>query len=53
MSWSLKRADVSLRVTKFAKHELKPVAGLKPGLRALWRDKRERECRKVELNSKS
>jgi hypothetical protein len=62
MSWQLRRPDVALRVTRFLPEvapavEPKPIAGLKPMFRALWRDKRERECRKVapalELNSRS
>lgn len=47
MNWSLRKADVALRVTRFHTSESKPVAGLSPMVRALWRDKRERECRKV------
>ena len=52
MSWQLRRPDVALRVTRFLPEvapaaESKPVAGLSPLLRALWRDKREKECRKV------
>jgi hypothetical protein len=56
VNWSLRKADVGLRVTKFAPQTEKPVAGLSPYIRALWRDKREKECRKVapalELNSR-
>jgi hypothetical protein len=52
MSWSLRRPKVSIAVARFlpevaAAVEPKPVAGLSPLLRALWRDKREKECRKV------
>lgn len=47
MSWSLSRRNVALRVTRFNTSEPKPVAGLSPLVRALWRDKRERECKKV------
>lgn len=57
MSWSLSKRDVSLRVTKFAKQEPKPIAGLSPIARALWRDKRAKEQQKrpeaLVLNSKS
>jgi hypothetical protein len=61
MSWSLSKRDVSLRVTRFLPevapaHE-KPVAGLKPMVRALLRDRRAKEQKKVapalELDSKS
>lgn len=52
MSWSLRKADVALRVTTFMPvvapaHEPKPIAGLTQKLRAEWRAKRARECRKV------
>lgn len=47
MNWSLRKADVALRVTRFHTSEPKPVAGLPPMVRALWRDKREKECKKV------
>ena len=47
MSWSLSKRDVALRVAKFAPQTDKPVAGLSPMVRGLWRDKREKECRKV------
>jgi len=47
VSWSLKRTDVALRVAKFAPQTDKPVAGLSPMVRALWRDKREKEQKKV------
>jgi hypothetical protein len=57
MSWSLSRRNVALRVTKFAPQTDRLIAGLSPLFRALWRDKREKECRKVapalELNSRS
>lgn len=54
MSWKLRRPDVALRVTTFGP---KPVAGLSPLVRALFRDRRARECAKVkpavELDSRS
>jgi hypothetical protein len=55
MSWSLRKPNVALRVARFLPevapaHEPKPIAGLSPLARALWRDRRDRECRKVELN---
>ena len=59
MRWSLKKPDVELRVMRFlpegapAATEPKPIAGLAPMVRALFRDKRTRETRKVELNSRS
>ena len=51
MSWSLSKRDVSLRVTRFLPEvapasEPKPVAGLKPFVRALFRDRRAKECEK-------
>lgn len=46
MSWSLTRPHVSLRVTQFK--VARPIAGLKPEVRAAFKAKRERECRKVE-----
>lgn len=48
MSWSLLRPNVALRVTRFTPDTPKPIAGLSPLARALHRDRRERECRKVE-----
>jgi len=62
MSWSLRKPDVELRVTRFLPEvapaqESKPVAGLSPLVRALFRDRRARECAKVapavELDSRS
>lgn len=62
MSWSLSRRNVSLRVTTFAPEvalatEPKPIAGLKPYMRALFRDRRAKEQAKVapalELDSRS
>jgi hypothetical protein len=58
VSWSLSRPNVALRVTKFAPvTEPKPIAGLSPIARALWRDKRAKEQQKrlgaLVLNSKS
>lgn len=53
MNWPSKR-PVRLAVTRFlpevapAVEPPKPVAGLSPLARALWRDKREKECAKVE-----
>jgi hypothetical protein len=52
MSWSLKRQNVALRVARFLPEvapaqESKPVAGLSPLARALWRDRRAKEQRKV------
>jgi hypothetical protein len=54
MSWSLRKADVKLAVTRFLPEvapasppEAKPVAGLSPIVRALFRDRRARECKKV------
>ena len=49
--WSLRKPDVALRVTTFVPvvapaHEPKPIAGLSPMVRALWRDKRAKECTK-------
>ena len=61
MSWSLRKPDVALRVTTFVPvvapaSEPKPVAGLSPMVRALWRDKRAKECAKradaLELDSR-
>jgi hypothetical protein len=49
MSWSIRRSNVGLRVTKFSPGEPKPIAGLSPRLRAIWRAKRAKECRKVEF----
>ena len=51
MSWSLRKPDVALRVTTFVPvvapaHEPKPIAGLAPMVRALFRDRRARECQK-------
>ena len=60
--WKLRRSDVKLRVTTFLPEvapatEPKPVAGLKPYVRALFRDRRAKECEKrpeaLVLNSKS
>lgn len=62
MSWSLSRRNVSLRVTTFAPEvapatEPKSIAGLKPYIRALFRDRRAKEQTKVapalELDSRS
>jgi len=52
VSWKLSRADVKLRVTTFLPQvapaqPAKPIAGLAPMVRALFRDRRERETRKV------
>lgn len=53
MSWSLKRPNVSFRVRPVRQWDArpkdmsKPIAGLSPLARALWRDKREKETRKV------
>jgi hypothetical protein len=49
MGWSLSKANVALRVTKFSPGEPKPIAGLSPLARAIWRNKRAKECRKVEF----
>lgn len=46
MSWSLSKPGVALRVTRFK--AARPVAGLKPEVRAALKAKRARECRKVE-----
>lgn len=51
MSWSIRRPNVALRVARFLPvvapaHEPKPIAGLSPMVRALWRDKRAKECAK-------
>lgn len=53
MSWSLSKRDVKLRVATFVPvvapaHEPKPVAGLAPMVRALFRDRRAKECAKRE-----
>lgn len=48
MSWSLTRPNVAVRVTRFAPDTAKPIAGLSPLARALHRDRREKETRKVE-----
>ncbi len=52
MSWKLRRPDVALRVTRFLPEvapaqQPKPVAGLPPLVRALFRDRRARECAKI------
>jgi hypothetical protein len=53
MSWRLRRPDVELRVTRFLPEaptqQPKPVAGLSPLVRALFRDRRARECQKIAL----
>jgi hypothetical protein len=51
MSWFIRRPNVSLAVTRFLSevapaHEPKPIAGLSPLIRALWRDRRAKECAK-------
>lgn len=48
MSWSLRKADVALRITRFLPEvapasEPKPIAGLKLTVRALFRDRRAKE----------
>lgn len=48
MSWSIRRPNVDLRVTKFAP---KAVAGLSDAERAAHRAKRKTECRKVKPDS--
>ena len=61
MNWQLRKPNIALRVTTFvpviAPAEPKPIAGLSPLARALWRDKRAKECAKrpeaLVLNSKS
>ena len=50
--WKLRRPDVELRVATFLPEvapaePAKPIAGLAPLVRALFRDRRERECKKV------
>jgi hypothetical protein len=52
MSWRLSRPDVKLKVMTFLPEvapapEPKPIAGLAPMARALFRDRREKETRKV------
>lgn len=46
MNWTLRKPDVALRVTRFK--AVRPIAGLKPEVRAAFKAKRARECRKVE-----
>lgn len=49
MSWSIRRLNVLLRVTRFEPEQQAPLpAGLTPQQREAFRAKRERECRKVE-----
>jgi hypothetical protein len=47
MSWGLRKPNVGLRVTRFLPEAARPIAGLSPLVRALFRDRRARECRKV------
>jgi hypothetical protein len=51
MRWPLRKPDVQLRVTRFfpevAPATEKPIAGLSPLARALFRDRRAKEQKKV------
>lgn len=54
MSWKLRKTGIQLRVARFLPEvapaqEPKPVAGLSAVARALLRQRRERETRKVGL----